>query len=430
MAMRRILVVFASTFFVQAAGMVTGVMTARLLGPEGRGILAQLLSWALVLGSLGGLSLSEAVIYRTAQRRKEDGPVDALRAGLTVATITGIITLTVGLATIPLTFDIGGQVALGAVLIAAIVIPTNQFSALMAAYYQARSLGRVWTAMRLASPITGLIGIAIFLTMRDSLSPAIFLLPQIIAYTLVIGMGLYFIRGLGLTNRMPTRAEMADLLRYSFRVHASSLGAQREHWDRLIVNYCISAFAMGQYAVASTLPAALMAIAVTLDMMLFPYVIRQGATVEVFVRPARAAIYFIVLVGASVGGACFLLIPTIFGKAFTPAVPIAMIMSMTYTVIGIRYIIGSGFKAMNMPFRHGRGDLIAFGATFVALAPAALLFGGIGAAFAALAIQIMVLGIGLNAFQRAFGMPWWKLFLLTRQDVAMAIALVGSLRRR
>lgn len=430
MAIRRILVVLGSTLPVQVGGLLTVVITARLLGPEGRGILAQLLSWALVLASLGGLSLFEEVIYQTAQRHDGDAPLDAVRAGLAVAAMTSLFTLAIGAATIPWTFDIGAKTTLVAVLIAAMIIPANQISMVIAAYFQATSLGRIWTAMRLVAPVTALAAMAIFAEIGGALPPVLFLLPQIVGSVLVIGIGLWYMRGLGMAARLPHGAEMSSLLRYSWRVHASALGAQREHWDRLIVSYCISAFAMGQYAVASTLPAALMALAVTLDMMLFPHFARRGATIEEFMQPARVAIYIVILGGATIAAASWLLIPTIFGNDHIPAVGTAIVMSMTYTVIAIRYIIGGGFKAMDMPFRHGRGDLIAFAATFALLLPAAIYYGAVGAAIAALTIQVIVLGIGLHAFQSQFGQAWWKLFFLSRRDAAMVIGQLRTLRLR
>lgn len=430
MAMRRILAVFATTFFIQAAGMITGVMTARLLGPEGRGILAQLLSWGLVLSSLGGLSLAEAVIYYTARHEHDEGRIDTLRAGLVVACITALATLGVAALTVPWMFDFRGDLTLSAVLLASLVIPTNQISLVMAGHYQATSIGRIWSAIRLGNPVIALVAIGIFVAMRDRVHPMMFLLPPIIGSIYVLIIGFWFVRGRHLAGRLPRGSEMTALLKYALRVHPSALGAQREHWDRLIVSYCIGAFAMGQYAVASTLPAAMMALAVTIDTLLFPHFVRKGATIAAILQPARMALYLVMLGGCFIAVVCWLSIPTIFGQAFTPAVKIALVMSMTYTAIAMRFILGSAFKAVNLPFRHGRGDLIAFGLTMLLMPAGALTFGGLGAALAALTIQVIVLCIGFNAFQRHFDIPWWHLLRPSRQDVTLVLAQIRTLARR
>jgi enterobacterial common antigen flippase len=46
------------------SGLATGVLTARLLEPQGRGVLAAVLFWPHLITSLGLLSLPSAMIFR------------------------------------------------------------------------------------------------------------------------------------------------------------------------------------------------------------------------------------------------------------------------------------------------------------------------------------------------------------------------------
>ena len=54
----------------QAVLIISGILAARILGVEGRGYLALLIIFPVVLCQLGGLGLPQAVTYYTARNRK------------------------------------------------------------------------------------------------------------------------------------------------------------------------------------------------------------------------------------------------------------------------------------------------------------------------------------------------------------------------
>jgi O-antigen/teichoic acid export membrane protein len=53
------------------ASLLTTVITARFLGPEGRGVYVAAIAWVMLFSTLGNLSLSQVVVYLAAGRPKE-----------------------------------------------------------------------------------------------------------------------------------------------------------------------------------------------------------------------------------------------------------------------------------------------------------------------------------------------------------------------
>ena len=59
--MKDVTVSFATTAFIQVTNIATGLLAARLLLPEGRGELAEILLWAGLIVEFGILGLSDEV---------------------------------------------------------------------------------------------------------------------------------------------------------------------------------------------------------------------------------------------------------------------------------------------------------------------------------------------------------------------------------
>ena len=88
---------FSTNMLAAAVGVVTGVLLARLLGPEGRGGLAAIQNWALVFIGVGPLGLTTAVAYFSG---REPGKAGAYLATCLVTLLVWSIPLVVLLYTL------------------------------------------------------------------------------------------------------------------------------------------------------------------------------------------------------------------------------------------------------------------------------------------------------------------------------------------
>jgi O-antigen/teichoic acid export membrane protein len=66
---RAVAITTFANLVISLVGICTGVASARLLGPKGRGELAAIQSWPTVLSSLGLLGTAEALVYFCALER-------------------------------------------------------------------------------------------------------------------------------------------------------------------------------------------------------------------------------------------------------------------------------------------------------------------------------------------------------------------------
>ena len=92
---------FATSIAILVANIVTGVLTARWLGPTGKGELTAIILWPTVLAGAGSLGLVEAIVYLSG---KDDG--ERVRTIWTNSIIAAIlVSVLAGCASVPAAQD-------------------------------------------------------------------------------------------------------------------------------------------------------------------------------------------------------------------------------------------------------------------------------------------------------------------------------------
>jgi O-antigen/teichoic acid export membrane protein len=85
---------FLGNILIQACGVITGILAARLLGPTGRGELSAIFYYPTMLTALGSLGLQQTVAYEVSRRPAEEN--DILRAGFWTAAAFGLLQFALG----------------------------------------------------------------------------------------------------------------------------------------------------------------------------------------------------------------------------------------------------------------------------------------------------------------------------------------------
>jgi O-antigen/teichoic acid export membrane protein len=85
----------AARIYGMLAGLLSLFITARILGPEGQGVLAAVIVWVRMFASFGGLSLGQVVQHRFQMRRSENWLPCALGTLLTLCMIVTLVTCTI-----------------------------------------------------------------------------------------------------------------------------------------------------------------------------------------------------------------------------------------------------------------------------------------------------------------------------------------------
>src|SRR5579883_445395 len=89
---RAISATFVSNAAIILCGAVTGVIAARVLGPEARGTLAVLMFWPQLLATIGMLSIPDAVVQQTAAREPDEriGRSTSFVLGMGIAVVAAL----------------------------------------------------------------------------------------------------------------------------------------------------------------------------------------------------------------------------------------------------------------------------------------------------------------------------------------------------
>lgn len=326
----------------------SSVLSARVLGPQGLGVLTVMLTLGALGVQLGTLGLPSAAAYLAATRRDS---LPALIGGsllgglafgsLLAAGMYGLFLLVPALAPLP---------ADGLLLAALAWIPFSLLSLLLLNILL--GLGRI-PAYNVAQLLQGaaalMLMLALYATGRASVPGfyAASLVPLIVGTALLL---IVVLRAAGGAARLPSAVLVRSAAGYGFRAYLALLFSFTVlKFDLLMIARMLGQTDAGHYAIASsggelvTLPFA------ALGTVLFGAVASSGVQ-WVFVR--RVTLIAAVVLLPCVVAAAFLAAPAVrivFGAEYLPAVPAILWLLPGLYALGVNTILMHWFAATGMP---------------------------------------------------------------------------------
>jgi len=376
--------------FELAVGLLTLIVTARLLGPEGRGLLGATVVWAGIFAACGSLSLDAVVQNRASRARGDDWFPRLFRAigrlYLVLLAATVAVALLVALVAREAVFgELPDYALLGGLMLVPLMLWARYQQALLLA------LGKLDLRNRAAvlSNAVALAGIGLFVWLLGWAVPGALLaqgLASAVAATLGLGALLRAARGGG--GQEPALRLAAD----GAKVHASAVG----HYaygsiDVVTLNSVAGAAAVGWYQLALRL----IGVGLTLPSAVAT-VFRSrmgGLAPRESWRRQRRPVLLTVLATLAGGGVAWLvapwLIPLLAGEDFAPSVDLfrallPILFGRSLEVLLVPQIFARGYFVV--------GSLIALGLAaasaglFLWLIPAEGLEGAVTAALVAFAL--------------------------------------------
>jgi O-antigen/teichoic acid export membrane protein len=417
--MRRALLAFLSSGIIQLAAVITGLLSARLLGPTGRGELASVISVTAVLAAVGLLSIGEATVFRTASAHDDHERDSVLTAALSVAAVLALVTVVAGVGVDHLVFR--DRATMHDALLFLSFVPLNYIGLVLVASCQGRRSGLTWSLLRATPQTVNAASCVYLLFAHEGGQVRNFLLVQIVSNLVLIGMATGFLLAQKVSLRGVSLATVRGLLSFGLRMHPAAVGsAAREQLDRIVMTLILPAAALGQYAVAATLAVALMLVGVTVDMVAFPRIAGErdvAAKRTVFLRYARVGVTLIAGAGVALAMASQILIPILFGKAYVPAEAISPLLCLVYALAASKTVIGSGLKAANHPLKLGGAEMATLAIIVLLMPPMVLAYGPIGAAGAACVAQACSLVFVIHMAVRAFEVRARDILVVRTADV-------------
>jgi len=408
-----------------ALGLASSVMTARTLGPEGRGILATLSVLTGLSLQFGNPGLHTGNVYFVSKQPHRTAGV--LGNTLIVSLVAGCLAAVVAVALAALRPGWFPGIPRPLILLTAAVLPF-QFMILL---YQNTLLGlqeiAAFNLFEVGNKILTVALLAAWLLLLGGGAPGAVVLFSAMAVLFGTASALYCARRVPFRPRFDG-ALFAEMIRYGARVYVACLLAFLViRSDMLLVNYFRGTAEAGVYSIAVQIADTLLLLPVTIGMILMPRIAGdQGERPEEIT--ARVLRHTALLMTLLVGAAAAVVSPVVrllYGHGFEGAILTTWCLLPGVWALGLNGVLMNHFSARGMPpvtMAAPFVGLVLNVALNVAIVPR---FGIAGAALTSSAAYAIMLAFSLAAFLRDGRVGWRRTLLLGREEVR---GLLGQAR--
>lgn len=366
----------------QSALLVSGVLSARLLGVEDRGHLALFGLFPIVLAQIGGLGLPLAATYHIARDPTRTRAV--VRALGRFALVQIACLLVVHAAILAAVVGTSEKHVLVAGVISLLSLPAIFLQQYALAVLQGQGRFRVFNTLRLLPVIlyaAGILAAAVAGADRLEVVTAIWVVAYIVAASWTVAIAARSLGDHG-ESRAPPVKEMLGFGMKGLLGSASPVETFR--LDQAVVGLLLSPAALGVYVVGMAFTNLPRFLAQSVGVVAYPTVAARDPTAG---RRAMWRFLWLVLamstvVVAAIQLAIGWLVPLLFGPDFGEAVPIARILLLGALFLSVRRVLSDCARGLGQPAAGTIAELMSWTCLVPALAILTPLFGVIGVAWA------------------------------------------------
>lgn len=406
-------------------GLVSSVITARCLGPEGRGVLATLAVLTGLSLQFGNPGLHTGNVYFVSKQPHRAAGV--LGNTLVVSVVAGLLAAAIAVALAALRPAWFPGIPRLLILLTAAVLPF-QFMILL---YQNTLLGlhevAAFNLFEVGNKILTVALLAAWLLLLGGGAAGAVVLFSGMAVLFGAASALYCARRVPFRPRLD-RALFAEMIRYGGRVYVACLLAFLViRSDMLLVNYFRGTAEAGVYSIAVQIADTLLLLPVTIGMILMPRIAGLGAErpEEVTARVLRhTALLMTLLVGAA-AAVVSPVVRMLYGSGFEGAILTTWCLLPGVWALGLNGVLMNHFSARGMP-------PVTMAAPFVGLVLNVALnlaviprFGIAGAAVTSSVAYALMLAFSLAAFLRDGRVGLRRSLVVGRDEVR---GLLGTAR--
>jgi len=381
-------------------GLCTGAAAARLLGPQGRGELAAIQNWPILLAALSTLGIPDALVYYASRSRALLGTVAGTCASLMA--IGAIPCALLGWLVIPFALKAQALEVMSAARWYLWYIPL--FIGTGIPLSMLRSLDRVgpWNVLRLLAPLPWIA--TLFVAWFDHQHSAVIIAQWLLMATLAFSLVEISIALALIPCRWAFQLRLCKpVLRFSVPVFLSWLPQNLNlRLDQLLMAAFLPARILGFYAIAVAWSALLTPATSALSALLFPKVSAMRRASDQVRMIGRLATYNVVL---SLAGTMVLtavtpwFLPKVFGLSFRPSILPAIILLWASVFSSLNSVLEEGFKGMGRPRLVLWAEALGLVLTLSLLKLLLQSYLAVGAALASLAAYGLTTGFLLVQFR-------------------------------
>lgn len=386
--------VFLTNLTIQAFNVITGVLTARILQPEGRGELAAIILWPSILAGLGILGTNWALTREAAAHPEKEA--DLARAAVVLGVLQAALFMALGYFLVPHLLPADKQHLTNLTRIYLMFLPFNFVCLNLLALDQGRLRWGSYNLVRLSVVLPYFLCILWFWLARVN-RVSWFVMALLISSLIAVAFRLYVQRA-EIRRGLVHLKEALRILRQGVPFFLAAVsGVAALQVDKTLVVTLLSTSAVGCYAAAFTFASAHGSLGGALGVTSFaalanepdPY--RQG---QYLARVFRQASLLYVGAGSAVALLAPLCIVPLFGPGFAPAVAPAAILALATSFNALGQVLNEGLRGRGTTSPGIAGQLVGGGVVACAAWIWVPLYGLKGLAWAAVCgslVQLLVL---------------------------------------
>ena len=335
--------------FILGLNLGTGILTARLLGPAGRGALAAMILWPQFLSFLLALGLPSALLYNLKLRPKESDTL--VGAASVMGAVMGVVAILAGVLLIPLWLRQYPVEVVRFAQFAMLTAPVGLLGLVFNSAMQARDAFTLYNLTRYLPPLLTLFWLVLLMATHQ-LTP----FSSALAYLLAGLPASLMIVGWAWRQYRPTLrafvAALRHLLSYSLRSGGIDLlNTLALHLDRALVIGFLDPAAMGLYVVALSLSRVLNVFQAAVTTVLFPkasgrpkeeVVALTGQAARVSTAVTALAAVALILLGQQA-------LRLLYTSDFTAATAVFRLLVAEAVLSGSAWILAQAFMALDRP---------------------------------------------------------------------------------
>ena len=331
-------------------GLVTGVLVARLLGPNGRGELAAIQTWPAVIATIAMLGMPETVVYYAA--RESDRAGRYLASAVTLALISALPFLVAGYLAMPLLLAAQSATIIAGARWYLLIVPI--YALLGMPYNSLRGRGdfAFWNGIRV-TPAFGWLTVLVLAWMLGRGTPRFVAAGNLVALSLLILPVTLIILKRVPGPFWPELGHWKPMLRFGLPCVIGTMPQMLNfRLDQMLMAGLMPARLLGLYVVAVAWSSATGPLLTALGSVLFPRVASQASReqqVRALAQGSRIAVLASVIVTVVVTALTPRAIPLLFGEKFTAAIPAALILVVAGGVSAFNLVTEEGLKGLGHP---------------------------------------------------------------------------------
>jgi O-antigen/teichoic acid export membrane protein len=409
--------------------LISGSLTARLLGVSGRGELAAIQLWPTFLAGFSILGLSEAIIYFTAKEPQHAGNYLVSAMGLTL--LASVPFMALGYIILPVFLVSQSSEVVAASRICLLMIPIYSIVGLPFQTLRGRNDMMIWNLIRLAQTLLW-ICILLFIGMSGKNSPQAAAFGYLWMYVILCLPVLYIV-----FKRVPGPYQFEQrlwhpLLRFGLPSVATSIPVTLNlRLDQLLMAAFLMPQVLGLYVVAVAWAGIVSPLLNAFSIVIFPQVASQFAPME-RTHTLIKGIHLTVLAGICMTVPLMALtplaLPLIFGDDFRQAIPSALILIFAGVISNVNTTLGEGMRGFGKPTIVLVSECIGLVITILMLFLLLKPLGIVGASVSSVLGYSATMLALLFQISRIVKLPFLSIILPNRTDVTLVLRQVREIK--